>query len=511
MEIGRLKISMLLCLLFSGISLSAQEHFSELGFTVFQKNLAGIKSQAVKPEVHFAVGVYSGQFELSGTLNEGRGYYVNYANRFRYKKNAVDVDAMFGLNIYKYDFSLKQISPIDTVAQFDGSNASHQSIWTNNYGGSNGTFNYSHTIWHPGIRLGLNYYRTLTNFRGLQLEALGGFSFERRFNFLTQNWELPHQEGTPEEMVVNYNDVLNPKPSIVGFQIGFATRFNANNLKIGYQLQFSSGGTKSGFSAFQENALFVSYAKTLRYTKIAKEQLLISREDKQVASRLKRYRRGDKYSYIRFHGGESVSQHYELEGAVNNDVLIDGMDTLLRTTNGYQIKPRSNVSLSFNTFLGNRILGGIGIHAYANEVQTSGFVTNSSSGEVQTFDPSNEDAPYFGDEKTYQYFAPSIMMAFYFNGSQRVVEPFVRGRAIYHIPTFSSEGHAGIQLNRGDLDAFPGLKLGGGVDFRLRIRSSKYFVFALSGDYVINPIKNYTEVGLSIGYYRKKKLKNQRY
>ena len=54
-------------------------------------------------------------------------------------------------------------------------------------------------------------------------------------------------------------------------------------------------------------------------------------------------------------------------------------------------------------------------------------------------------------------------------------------------------------------------RIGVGVDIRLRIKSSKFLIIGVGADYNLNPQTNYLQYSIRLGYYRKKKLKNQTY
>jgi len=513
--------SILVCSMLMIISLgaSSQEHFSAIGVSTHPKSLKNIMSTGIVPHVDFAVGGYTSHFNLDAQLNSGKAYFVNLSNRVKYNKNAVAVNLQAGFSSYNYNFGLSVTDSLSSeIKDPVNSPYSDRDIWALYYGNGVNLHSFEQNIIYPSIRLNFDYFRTLIAYKGLNIESFAGITIDQRFNFVVNKGENVNNEGGFEEMIVHFDNNLAVKAPKFGLQLGFNFKLNSNNLQLGYGFNFGNSGFEDGAVSFNEGAVFLAYSKTLQNTKITKEQLLISKQDKQANSKFRRLRKGDKYSFMNFHIGNSVTQYFEAVTVLTEPWDLGG-GSATRVTNGYTANPNIDFSMSFNSFVGNRVLAGLGIDFRGNRMYSEGFVIDSVSGNTTSFGFTGDlnnggnngtTEQGFGDILNVRYYSPSLLLAFYFNGSQRAIEPFVRGRAVYNLTTFTAPSNYNY-IQRDHISSFTTFRLGAGVDLRLRLVSSKYVVLSVSGDYVIDPIKNYGQVSISLGYYRKKKLENQRY
>ncbi len=489
---------------------TGQEHFTEFGISYHPYAISLQDSNVLQPLVQFSKNTYESKFELRGDLQKASGLYFNLGNRIKVGKNALMVNLQGGVDIYRYGMDLQLIDTLSTEP-YQGSSMSDQSSWETNYGGSNNSYEYSERIIIPSLRINIHYYRGLLYFKGLQVEAFGGISIDNRFQTFTNNKVRVFNDDQLEELRIRYAGAMNHTSLMVSGQLGASLRLNANNLRIGYDMAFGEAGNANGFASFNQRALFFGFTKTLSNTKIAREQLLISQENQADNSKYRRYKKGDKYSYVAYHEGPEQSAYFD-SPVSRTDTWTGDTESLTRNTTGYTIVPLDRLSVSFNSFLSNRLMGGVGFDLYSHEIYREGNVQNSSGTFNEEFGyATREDGSIaqYGEVKLYRYFSPSVALAVYPQGTQGSIDPFIRGRAILNYPMFTITAQDNF-IDRDHLDLFGSFKVGGGVDFRLRVRGSRYLVVTVGGDYVIHPIVNYSELSVSLGYYRKKKLEKQR-
>jgi hypothetical protein len=512
--------SILVCLLMTSVVLSAksQEHFLAIGVSTHPKSIKNIMSTGLVPQVDFAIGGYVNNFHLDAQVNSGKAYFVNLSNRVKYNKNAVSVNLQAGFSSYNYSFGLSVTDSLSSEIK-DPINApllSDRDIWSMFYGNGVNLHSFDQTIIYPSIRLNFDYFRTLLVYKGLNIESFAGITVDQRFNFVVNNLQNVNNEGGVEEMIVHFDNHFAAKTPKFGLQIGFNFKLNSNNLKFGYGFNFGNSGLDNEAVYFNEGSVFLAYSKTLQNTKITKEQLLISKQDKQTNSKFRRLRKGDKYSFINFHIGNNVTAYFDSDPD-QTELWDQNGSSGTRVTSGYTLNPNIDFSMSFNSFVGNRVLAGLGVDFRGHKIFGEGVFMESTTGNQTTFgyqenladgnNGSTQDS--YGDVLNVRYYSPSLLLAFYFNGSQRAIEPFVRARTIYNLTNFTAPSQYNY-IDRDHISSFTTFRLGGGIDFRMRVISSKYIVLSVSGDYVIDPIKNYAQVSISLGYYRKKKLENQR-
>lgn len=449
---------------------------------------------------------YDETFDIALSDVSSMHMYGGFKNQFLIKKNLIIADLSVGLNLYQYSFDLsKKAGSALLDTNKIGVRPSDSEIWQG-YLDEEEELIVSGV--YPSIRVHLGYKRELVNYRNLALYADAGILGQRHFSFFQDFNKDINESGEP--IYAHFGSALNHRAFIPSAYIGFSLRINSSSfgLRLGGDL---TAITRKGASLqVKENFVQVTYTKLFKEMHLGREQVLYDEYQHLTQTRASEYRRGDKYSYLQF------SFPHDKRRSYTNDVplvswLLEDQDSILVTTNGYYVQPNVGVDLMFNTFFTHRWMVGMGISMYEERYTSFGTITQNDlttafGDEILRSEPSNSYQEYWSKTKA----SVAINTAVYISKRAMKIDPYVRGAANmvmdYDIPEFLKE-----DPNWRTTSFFPVMKLGAGADVRLRLKSSKFFAIGAGVDYNINPHVNYLQYYVRIGYYRKKKLKNQTY
>lgn len=449
---------------------------------------------------------YDETFEVKLNNVFGRSVYGGFKNHFQIKKNIIVADLSLGLNLYSYDFTLNKKPgsvPLDTSQTASGN--SDSLIWDKYNEGSN---RLSVKGIYPSIRLHLGYKRQLFNYRNLAFYADAGFMVQRRFSFFQDFNKVIYDAN--DTIAANFGNALNHRMFIPSAYLGFTLRMSSNAFGVRIGSNIGSITKKTGSIEMREAFLQITYSKLFKETHLGREQVIYDEYQHLTQTRAAEYRRGDKYSYLQFGLSHEDRSRYETDPK-SFTLFTEGADSVLVTTNGYYIQPNTGLDFMLNTFFTHRWMMGMGISMYEESYTSYGTINQGDiettfGDEVLHSSPDNAYQEYWTKTKA----AIGLNTAIYVSKRALKIDPYVRGTANmvmnYDVPEFLKSNPDWRSVS-----FFPYYKIGAGADIRLRIKSSKFFVLGAGVDYTINPHINYLQYYIRVGYYRKKKLKNQTY
>ncbi|CAG5078346.1 hypothetical protein [Parvicella tangerina] len=450
---------------------------------------------------------YDDMFEVRLNEVSSISLFGGFKNHFLIKKNIVVADLSLGVNLYDYSFDLEKKSNsgnLDTT-KFEGVK-SDSSIWQDYLGANNGI---AIRGIYPAIRLHLGYKRELVNYKNLALYADAGVLVERRFSFFQDFNKNIH--NSTDSITAHFGSSLNHRNIIPSVYLGLTIRMGSNSLGIRLGSNLGAITRKMAPLELKENFAQVTYSKLFKETHLGREQVIYDEYQHLSQTRAAEYRQGDKFSYLQFSFPHDKRGSYTNEDPSTSFFLEDN-DSLMVTTNGYYIQPNIGFEMMLNSFFTHRWMMGLGLSMYEESYTSFGNVSQNGN-EVTSFgdeilrsEPDNSYQEYWSKSKL----AVGMNSAVYISKRMLPIDPFVKGTASmvmdYDVPSFLKD-----EPDWRSASFFPIFKVGAGADVRLRLKSSKFFVIGISADYNINPHVNYMQYSVRVGYYRKKKLKNQRY
>lgn len=499
-------IVLLFCLFLTG-TVSAQSWVTGITFD-YQANRPSWDSNAMhNVTLNFPTQSYDETFHVRLNQLTSSGFYIGFKNKFIFNKNAINADLSLGLNFYDYEF---QVHPNNENYQLDGSTETHpnsdSAIWEN-YAAQDKSFMLSGTF--PSFRLNVGYERELFKFKNLVFYGQTGLLLQRRISFL-QDFETNITDiNNPIE--VDFSGLLQQKALLFSNYLGISLRYNSHVLGIDVGTTYGSIDHAQSTLDFKETFARVSYTKLFRASHLGKEQILYDEYQHLSQTKAAEYRKGDKYSYFQFGFNHQERAQYANDSIGTGWILQNG-DSVMIQTEGYYVSPNLGFELMLNTYFTHRWMAGLGVGLYQETYYSYGSTTDptgteqSFGDEVLNSNPNNE----------YQYYKNrskgvfSINTAWYLSKRIMVIDPYLKGSGSmvmnYDVPDFLKQNPDW----RGT-SFFPVVKVGAGIDIRMRLKSSKFFVLGICADYNVNPHVNYLQYSVRIGYYRKKKLKNQTY
>ncbi len=449
---------------------------------------------------------YDETFQVKLSNISSLSTFGGFKNHFYIQKNIVVADFSIGVSQYDYQFDLSKkagSSPLDSEPFASG--RSDSLVWEKYQD------NYERidlSAIYPSIRLHLGYQRELFNYKNLAFYADAGFFIERRFSLFQDPNKVIFSDN--DTILGHFGSALNHRLIIPSAYAGLTIRMGSNALSC--RLGTKLGPVTRNIASLQvnESYLQVAYSKLFRETHLGREQVIYDEYQHLSQTRASEYRQGDKFSYLQLNIAHEERGTYANETPVTAWFLEDA-DSIEVSTEGYYVQPNAGFDLMFNTFFTHRWMMGLGVSLYEENYTSYGTVTRDDQvtpfgDEVLRSAPDNSYQEYWSKTKA----AVGINSALYLSKRTLKIDPYVKGMASmimdYDVPTFLKD-----QPGWRTTSFFPIFKVGAGVDFRLRIKSSKFFVLGVGADYNINPHVNYIQYFAKVGYYRKKKLKNQQY
>lgn len=449
---------------------------------------------------------YDETFEIKLNNVSSFSAYGGFKNHFIIKKNVIVADFSLGLNMYNYLFDITKKAnsgPLDTT-KFSGLK-SDSSVWQNYLINKEAV---SINGVYPSFRLHLGYKREVLNFRNLAIYTDAGMMIQRRFSFFQDfNKSIFEDQDT---ISAYFGSALNHRMIIPSTYIGLTFRMGSNSLGIRLGSHLGPITRKVASLQIKESYAQVTYTKLFKETHLGREQVIYDEYQHLSQTRASEYRRGDKFSYLQFGFVHDEQATYANETEASF-WIIENADSILVNTDGYNLQPNAGFDIMLNTFFTHRWMMGLGLSMYEERYTSYGRITQADvstpfGGEVLRTAPDNSYQEHWSKTKA----AISLNTALYVSKRTMKIDPFVRGTASmvmdYDIPQFLKDNDGWRTTS-----FFPIFKIGGGFDIRLRLKSSKFFVIGAGADYNLNPHVNYLQYFVRVGYYRKKKLKNQTY
>lgn len=487
----------------------AQEWTSSLQFEYGLKTVSFDSSQKVSPTVTFPGGVYDNSFKMNNIEVTSESYFVGFGNDIILNRNIITTSIGAGLHIYDHRLRINKVGALkSTILDSSITTQTDQAYWDEIIENETNEFGITKNI--PALRLSLGYKRELFRLKSFSPTVDAGLSIERRFNIQPRD-SVTLEESYPY-VYSNLNNQLNHKQFIFNPYIGLSLRLGTHIFAARYNVALGRVDDENGVLNMKETSLQVSYAKTLGLSKIGKEQVIYGEYQHLGLAKSSEYRKGDKFSYLTIGFDQKAKTSYTLDSAQYSAITYNN-DSLTKITNGYDVTPNINFGLAFNTYATHRWMVGLGIDFYQELYNSYGTTYDSLTNETGSF--SADDSPYsptneLVENRKKTFISPNINTAIYISKRILRVDPYVKGSAAmvmnYDVPPFLKENSEWRSTS-----FFPIYKVGIGVDIRLRIKSSKFLIVGLGADYNLNPHTNFIQYTVRLGYYRKKKLKNQTY
>ncbi len=487
----------------------SQEWLSSLQFEYALKTVAFDSSQSISPSVVFPSGVYDNSFKMNNTNATSNSYFIGFGNDIILNKNIFTTSLGVGLHVYDFKLKIKQQGDLRTaIKDSSQTTTTDPEYWTEIQTNGTNSFNLTKNI--PTLRLSIGYKRELFRLKSFAPTVDAGISIERRFN-LNSTDSIVLEESFPY-VYSNLNNQFNQKQFILNPYLGISLRFGSHIFSGRYNLALGRIDDENGVTNLQESSLQLSYSKILGLSKIGKEQVIYGEYQHLGLAKSSEYRKGDKFSYLTIGLDQKSSINYDLDSSMITPGVYQN-DTITKIVNGYSITPNINFGLAFNTYATHRWMIGLGIDLYQEHYNAYGSIYDSTNATSTTF--SGNENPTSPSSELTEYrkktsIAPNINTAIYISKRILKVDPYIKGSAAmvmdYDVPHFLLQNPEWRSKN-----FFPLYKVGVGVDLRLRVKSSKFLIVGLGLDYNINPHINNIQYTVRLGYYRKKKLKNQTY
>lgn len=426
-------------------------------------------------------------------------------SKFKFNKNLVVADLQIGLSNYTYSLNITKKTnsfPLDTTINEFGIN---DSITWSNYKLSSEDI--AVNALYPSLRVHVGYERELLRYKSFVINADAGFYFNRKFSFF-QGYR--HQINETNDSIFAYlGPLLNHRKFIPSSYIGISFKYTSHQIGIRLGSNLGSVTRKGAPFVLKETFAQVTYTKLLKETHLGREQVLYDEYQHLSQTRASEYRQGDKYSYLHINIPHNTYTSY----SESSDPfwVIENNDSIQVNKEGNLLQPNIGFGLMFNTFFTHRWMMGLGVSMYSESYSSYGTLNEPNSTiaygtELPEEIPDNSFQEYWTKNKA----AAAINSHIYISKRTMKIDPFVKGTVYmvldYDVPDFLKD-EPGWRTT----SFFPVYQIGAGFDIRLRIKSSKFFVIGAGVDYNINPHTNYLQCYARVGYYRKKKLKNQRY
>lgn len=495
-------ISLLLML---GSQLSAQVWITGISADYQMNRSTWDSTRTYNTVLDFPSLTYDQTFESRVTAISNLNAHLGMHNRFIFNKNILIADFQLGLSKYDYAISISKKAnsfPLDTAINEFGIN---DSISWSNY--ANSVSSTSVSALYPSIRIHVGYERQLLLFRNLSINGDAGLYVDRKFSFF-QNFNRQINE-TSDTISAFLGPLLIHRKFIPSIYAGFSIKYTSH--QFGIRIGTSIGPVTRKVSPFvlKESFAQITYTKLIKETHLGKEQVIYDEYQHLAQTRASEYRRGDKFSYIQFNVPHKKCGEYEDD--MTSSWVIENNDSILVNTKGHMVQPNMGIGLMLNTFFTHRWMMGLGLSLYGETYASYG--TLDQQGSAENF---GEEMPQAVPDNSYQTYwnknkaAVALNTAVYVFNRTLPVDPYVKATANmvmdYDVPEFLKD-----EPEWRTTAFFPIYQIGAGFDIRLRIKSSKFFVVGLGADYNINPHVNYMQYYARVGYYRKKKIKNQRY
>lgn len=487
----------------------AQEWASSLQFEYGIKTVSFDSTKQVNPSIVFPSGTYDNSFKMSNIAVSSNSYFVGFGNDIILNRNIITTSIGIGLNVYDYKLRINQSGILNSaIADSSLTTTSDQAYWDEIIVNKTNAFNIVKNV--PTLRLSLGYKRELFRLKSFVPTIDAGVSIERRFNLqLSDSVTL---EGSYPYVYSNINNQFNHKQFIFNPYLGLSMRFGTHIFAARYNMALGHIDDGNGVLSLHETSFQLSYSKTLGLSKIGKEQVIYGEYQHLGLSKSSEYRKGDKFSYMTIGFDQKAKTNYELDPILINSAIFNN-DSITKITEGYEVTPNINFGLAFNTFATHRWMIGLGIDFYQEQYNSYGSTYDSLTNTTGSFSAGDNPSTPLSElveNRKKTFISPNINSAIYISKRILRIDPYVKGSAAmvmdYDVPSFLKQNSDWRTRN-----FFPIYKIGAGVDIRLRIKSSKFLIIGIGADYNLNPHTNFIQYNIRLGYYRKKKLKNQTY
>lgn len=443
---------------------------------------------------------YNKTFEAQLKSLSNKSIQLGIKNHFIFKRNLLVTDISLGFNRYQYDFEIsKKENSTFLDTSLNESGVSDSYLWKRF--ALNNTYSFQSVL--PKIRFNLGYKREVFNYHNLAFYADAGVLIDKQF---TSFQKLNHDIYTQEDTIsVPFGLLLKNRKILTSGYLGFTIRYSSSSIAFKLGRQFGSNFITESPIQANQNFVQVSYSKLFKEVHLGKEQVIYDEFQHLTQTRASEYRKGDKLSYADFgfsHEEEAIYPHDE----VNKELVVENTDTTFVYTQGYKVKPETNLRLGVNSYFTNRWLMGLSVSMYKETYHTYGYVSDG----ISSSEYGNNSNDQYETSASKTKYSIGINSAIYLTKEAFMINPFIRGGANmvmdYDVPSFLKQNSEWRTVA-----FFPYYSYGAGVDLRLRLRSSKFLVLGIGFDKVLNPHIDYNKIYVRVGYYRKKKLKNQRY
>ncbi len=487
----------------------SQEWVTSLQLEFGNKTIDFDSTNKVNPSVVFPSKTYDNSFTIKNNSLVGKSFFIGIGNDIILNKNTITTSLGIGFHKYDYGLTIEKTGEISNIPRDPSlTNLSDQDFWNEITGNESTHFNVSKRT--PFLRLALGYKREILRYKSITATFSAGIAIDRRYNVNVK--DSLTLEGSYPYVYTNLFSQFNNKQFVFNPYVGIGVRFGSNVLSMKYGAALGRIDDKNGIANFKESFAQFGYARILGLSKIGKEQVIYDEFQHLGLARSSEFRRGDKFSFMTLGFDHKILTNYTLTDPKITEVVFED-DTITKTTLGYSVSPTVNFGLSFNTYATHRWMIGLGLDVYQEHYNSFGNVYDSISGKRTDFmsgdSPAIPTDPYSEYDKATKI-APSISTAIYFSKRILKIDPYFKATSAmvmdYDVPSF-------LQSNSDwSTKSFFGIhRIGVGVDIRLRIKSSKFLIIGVGADYNLNPHTNYLQYSIRLGYYRKKKLKNQTY
>ncbi len=509
MEKIKIHIISTLILLTLGFQNYSQEWISSLQLDYSVKTLNYDTNQIVIPQLVFPSRTYDNSFSLKNNSISGISFFIGMGNDINFKNNIITTSISLGFHSYQYGMKIDNTDSLNIFSS-DSSLTSlgDQEIWNGIIDSKTNQFEVNKIV--PTIRFSIGFKREILRFKSLVPIVETGMQLERRFNTSTYDSIVLYQ---PYPYVYSIlNDQFNHRNFLFLPYVGAGLRIGPHTL--GARLNFGMSRVDDGLGVLNlsENYFQINYSKVVGLNKIAKEQVIYDEYQFLALAKSSEYRKGDKYSFMNIGFTPSKRINYKLNNPIITEEVFEN-DSLTNVVQGNSVTPAVNLGFSFNTYATHRWMIGLGFDFYQEFYNTYGYVYDSISGTTTNYEVGEN--PNFNENIYSKFtrnvmFAPSMNSAVYFSKRVLKIDPYIKGTAAFLVNYDTPSFLIGNQkLN--SLAIFTYYRIGLGADVRLRVKSSKYLMFGFMVDYNINPHMNFVQYSIKLGYYRKKKIKNQTY